>query len=131
MIKRILLAVALVGVAVFAFTTTASAVETKPFDAQAFKKAQAEGKTVLVDFHADWCPTCKAQAPVIDALLTDPKFKEIVVFKVNYDKETALKKELKVTGQSTLIVFKGAKEAGRSSGITDKAEISALFAKGL
>ncbi len=36
-----------------------------------------------------------------------------------------------VQKQSTLIVFKGATEVGRSIGDTDKASIEALLAKGL
>lgn len=112
-------------------STAVMAGESKPFDAAAFTKAQADGKTVLVDFAANWCPTCKKQGPVIEGLLKDEKFKDVVAFKADYDKERDLKKQLKVRGQSTLVVFKGDKEAGREMGITDKAAIAKLLAKGL
>ena len=32
------------------------------------KKALAEGKTVFVDFSAEWCSTCKSQERTINAL---------------------------------------------------------------
>ncbi len=39
-----------------------------PFSAEAFKAAQASGGPILVEIHADWCPTCKAQQPILDKL---------------------------------------------------------------
>lgn len=109
----------------------AKAGQARPFDQAAFDKAKADGKTVLVDFAASWCPTCKKQGPVIESLLKEDKYKDVVAFKADYDKEQELKKQLKVTGQSTLVVFKGDKEAGRAMGITDKVAIGTLLAKGL
>ncbi len=130
MIKRILTSVAIVA-ALTLVSTGAFAGESKPFDDAAFAKAKADGKTVLVDFTASWCPTCKKQGPVIESLLKEDKFKNVVAFKADYDKEKELKKQLKVTGQSTLVVFKGEKEAGRAMGITAKSAIGDLIAKGL
>lgn len=110
---------------------SAKAGKSQPYNEAAFKKAQSEGKTVFVDFAASWCPTCKKQGPVIESLLQEDKYKNVVAFKADYDTEKELKKQLKVTGQSTLVVFKGDKEAGRAMGITDKAAIGELLAKGL
>ncbi len=31
----------------------------------AFDAAQKEGKSILIDVSAPWCPTCKAQAPIL------------------------------------------------------------------
>lgn len=130
MIKRIS-SLLLVATALCSFALTASANESKPFEAAAFQQAQADGKTVLVDFAASWCPTCRKQAPVIDSLLKQEKFKDVVAFKADYDEEKDLKKALKVASQSTLVVFKGQKEAGRAAGITSPEAIGELLAKGL
>jgi len=110
---------------------SALAGEIQPYKAAAFAEAKAAGKTVLLDFHADWCPVCRKQGPVIESLVQEGKFKVIVAFQVNYDDETALKKQLKVTSQSTLIVFKGGKEVSRATGVVDKTDIRALIEKGL
>lgn len=130
MIKNILSFAAITA----AFMLTASGVmagEARPFDQEAFNQAKAEGKTVLVDFHATWCPVCKKQSEAIPQVLKEEKFKDVVAFIADYDNEKALKKQLKITGQSTLVVFKGEKEVGRERGITDPETIGKLLAKGL
>jgi thioredoxin 1 len=103
----------------------------QPFDKARFDAALAQGKPVIVDFAADWCPTCKEQKPIVDALMQEPRRKDIAFFVADFDKETALKKRLKVTMQSTFIVLKGGKEVGRSTGQTDKTELAGLFDKAL
>ena len=52
---------AAVGVGVFAFTVLLHEprIAWQPFSPEALKTARDEGKTVLVDFSANWCPTCK------------------------------------------------------------------------
>jgi len=101
------------------------------FDKAAFAAAVSAGKPTAVQFHANWCPTCKAQAPVVAALLAEPQFKDLTVFVADYDKESALKKELKVTQQSTFVVFKAGKEVTRSTGQTSKAAIAEVLGKAL
>jgi len=102
-----------------------------PYEKAAFDKALADGKPVIVDFFADWCPTCKAQKPHVQSLLSEPKMKHVTLFIADYDKEKDLKKTLRVTQQSTFVVFKGGKEVGRSTGQTAKEDLAALFGKAL
>jgi thioredoxin 1 len=113
-----------------ALSSRASANEV-PYSAEAFKAAQAAGSPILVEIHADWCPVCKAQQPILDKLTADPKFKNLKIFRVDFD---SMKPEVKQFGaqmQSTLIVFKGALEQGRSVGDTKEASIAALLDKSL
>lgn len=109
----------------------AAAAATAPFDQAAFDKAVAAGQPVIVQFHADWCPTCKTQTPLVAQAMSDPKMKSVTLFVADFDKEKALKQALKVSTQSTFVVFKGGKEVSRSSGETTQAAISATFAKAL
>jgi len=78
----------------------------KPFTQDAFKTAMAEGKTTLVFFHAPWCPVCTAQEPKVKAQLNGDH-KNIVAFKVDYDSNGPLRKDMNVDKQSTLILFSG------------------------
>ena len=102
-----------------------------PFDKAKFDAALAQGQPVIVDFAADWCPTCRAQKPIVQGLLKEDKLKPVTLFVADYDTETALKKQLGITQQSTFVVFKGGKEVGRSTGQTQKEAIAALFEKSL
>ncbi|OQW58447.1 MAG: thiol reductase thioredoxin [Proteobacteria bacterium SG_bin9] len=111
--------------------TTAYAGSTAPYTQEAFKAAQAAGQPILVEVHADWCPTCKAQESVLNALKTDPKFDKLVTFRVNYDQQKQVLREFNAQAQSTLIVFKGASEVGRSVGDTRRASIESLVGKSL
>ena len=102
-----------------------------PFDKARFDAALAKGEPVIVDFAASWCPTCKAQKPIVQGLMSEPKLKPVTLFVADYDTEVALKKQLNVTQQSTFVVFKGGKEVGRSTGQTQKTAIAELFDKAL
>ena len=121
---------ALLGAALLAGAAFAQAAG-MPYDKAKFDAAVAQGKPVLMQFAADWCPTCKEQKPIVRALMNDPKRKNLTLFLADFDKEEALKKRLGVTMQSTLIAFKSGKEVARSTGQTDKAELGALLDKAL
>ena len=103
----------------------------QPYDKTAFDKALAEGRPVIVDFFADWCPTCKAQKPHVQSLLGEARMKEVTLFIADYDKEKDLKQALRVTQQATFVVFKGGKEVARSTGQTKREDLAALFGKAL
>lgn len=102
-----------------------------PFDATKFDALNKEGKPILVAVHADWCPTCKAQEPIVSELLKTPELKGITAFRVDFDGQKDAVKRFKVQYQSTLIVFKGGKEVGRSTGDTKKEGIATLLKKAI
>jgi thioredoxin 1 len=127
---RQLLGFLLIAAAV-AMGSVASAMESTPFDRQKFEAAQEAGKPILIEVYAPWCPTCRAQAKVLAKLWQEPRFKEFVTFKIDFDSQKDLLRHFNARVQSTLIVFKGRNEAGRSSGVTDEAAISALLEKAI
>lgn len=122
---------AAVMIAVMMATPAAFATEPQGFSSEAFKQAQAAGKPILIDVTASWCPTCKAQAPIIEELATRKKFESFVILEVDFDDQKDIVRELGARSQSTLIVFKGSIEVDRSVGETNPDAIEALMSKAL
>ncbi len=126
--------VALAGLALAVSATGRSAhafAQPKPFDAKAFAAAQAAGQTILVEVSAPWCPTCKVQKPILSRLGAKPEFAKFAFFEIDFDSQKDALRQMRAQSQSTLIVFKGAQEAGRSVGDTNPASIEALLKKGV
>jgi thioredoxin 1 len=114
-----------------ALVAPAYATETKVFDPASFDTAQKAGKPIFVAIHASWCPTCKAQKPILSDLMAEPKFKDLIYFVVDFDTQKDAVKFFGAQMQSTLIAFKGSTETGRSVGDTDRSSIAALLNKTL
>lgn len=126
--RTLLIAAAALGTTALAPAYGASQ---KAFDAKAFADAQKAGRPILVAIHASWCPTCKAQTPILSDLMADPKFKNLEYFVIDFDSQKEIVGRFNARMQSTLIAFKGDKEQARSVGDTDRASIAALLNKTL
>ena len=109
-----------------AYAAPAQAAAIRPFDQAVFNAAQAEGRPILVDAHAGWCPICHLQAPTLDRLSKDAAFDRLLILRLNYDTQRAEKQALGIRRQSTLIAFNGATETGRSVGVTNAGAITQL-----
>ncbi len=108
---------------------TAQAATQAPYSDTAFTAAQQAGKPILIDITAPWCPTCAKQHPILSDLYTQPEFKDLQVFNVDFDTSKPLLQKLGVQMQSTMIVYHGAKEEGRATGVTAAPAIHDLLAK--
>lgn len=124
MFSRLAMIAMTLGALVFSFGAQAA----QRFDATAFENAQRAGKTILIDVTAPWCPTCKQQRPIVQDI--EKERPDLVVYEVDFDSTKDVLKRFRVQYQSTLIVFKGTNEIGRSTGETDPHRIRTLVAKG-
>lgn len=90
-----------------------------------FEEVKAGGKTVLIDFYADWCGPCKMMSPVIDKIAEEKP--EIAVGKVNVDDEPDLAESFGVMSIPTLVVIKNGEVAEKSVGVVPKEKILELL----
>lgn len=101
----------------------------------AIKAALDEGKTVFVDYAADWCSTCASQERAIKALRAeDPAYdKNLVFIRVDWDDFSThdVTTSRNIPRRSTLILLKGDQELGRIVAGTSKDDIKALMDKGV
>ncbi|MCR5203430.1 MAG: thioredoxin, partial [Lachnospiraceae bacterium] len=79
------------------------------------------GKTVLIDFYADWCGPCKMLSPIVDKIAEETS--DIVVGKVNVDDEEDIATKYGVMSIPTLVVLKNGEVAGKSVGVQPKEKI--------
>lgn len=115
----------------YALPVVSPAFADEKFTDEALAAAQKADKRILVEVAAGWCPICRAQKPILDSLAKNDKFKDFVFLKIDFDTQKAEWRKLDVQRQSTLIVFKGSKEVGRTIGDTNAASIEELLAKAL
>jgi len=93
----------------------AHALDVKPFSQEALAAAEKSGAPVALHFHADWCPTCRAQDKALQSLKSE-KGLDLTVLTANYDTETNLKRRFKINTQATFVVLKGQTEVARLVG---------------
>jgi len=108
------------------FALPSLALDKIPYTNEKFKVAQAAGQPILVHIWASWCPTCKAQGPVLEKLTAKPEYKGLTVFEVNFDTQKDAVKQFAATKQSTLIAFRGSRETSRSVGQTAEDAIESV-----
>lgn len=131
MITRRAIVALLASAAWLAAVPVAGAVERVRFEQSAFLAALDAGGPVLVDIHAPWCVTCRAQLKAMTELFRKPEYAGYQVFVVDYDTEKDIMRAFGATQRSTLIVFRNGAERGRLVGDTRAGAIDALLASGL
>lgn len=75
--------------------------EWRDYEPAAFAEAQQAGETIFVAVHADWCSSCRAQRPILDALVDDPMFEDATAFLVDFDTQRDFLAEHQVRYQTT------------------------------
>lgn len=116
----------LAGLALSAAANFAVALDIQPYSPEILAAKQKAGESVALHFHADWCPTCKAQDKVFNGWKGDASVPGTLLL-VDYDKERDLKRQLGVRTQSTVIAYKGNVEKARLAGDTDPKALRALL----
>ena len=123
---RLFLLIAAIGALIVGatqLTAQASAAGWETYNEAEFMMAQKKGKTIVVDVYADWCPTCRAQAPILEELRSERQSDDVLFVKVNFDDEKAFLRANRVPRQSTVLVFKGMDEVARSIAETNRTRL--------
>ena len=69
--------------------------------------------------------------PLLESLIKEKPFQDAVAYRVTFDDDKGFKKAHRVRWQSTIIVFKGMREVGRSTADINKNSLRKLMARGL
>ncbi len=80
---------------------------TEPFTQARFEALQADNALILVDIHANWCPTCAKQQKVLDDYEAQRPKVELHRLKVDFDDQKKWVKHFRAPRQSTLLLYRG------------------------
>ena len=99
--------------------------KTTTFTSEIFKKAQAEGRTVVINSWNETCYTCEKQVKILDQ--AEKEFNDILFLSFEQTKDKQIAKSLGIEYWTTIVVYKDNKEIARSIGQTKKSEIYSLI----
>ena len=90
-----------------------------------FDEVVGSGDKILVDFWAPWCGPCRMIAEnLVDAV---SEAKDVVLAKVNVDKEPSIADRFRINAIPALKVFKGGKIVNEAVGYLNKEQILKLI----
>ena len=99
--------------------------KTTTFTKENNKKAQSEGKTVVINSWNKTCYTCGKQVKILDQ--AQKEFNNILFLSFEQTKDKEIAKLLGIEYWTTIVVYKNNKEIARSIGQTKKSEIYSLI----
>ncbi|MEM8630674.1 MAG: thioredoxin family protein [Pseudomonadota bacterium] len=103
----------------------------QPYTPGLIRSELQAGKTLFVDFYADWCSTCKRQERIIRALRNEnPVYDQQLTFiAVDWDqyRRAEITQSLRIPRRSTLVALKGNQELGRLVAATRENRIKGLM----
>ncbi len=93
-------------------------------DADNFEQEVLQGdQVVLVDFGAEWCPPCKAIAPIIEEIATEYEGIATVV-KVDLDENKSLAERYAIGSIPTMLFLNDGEVVDRVQGVVPKSDLT-------
>ena len=90
---------------------------------------ETSGKTVVIDFWADWCGPCRSFAPVFEKVSKD--YQDAVFGKVDVDANPALAQAFGVSAIPTLVVLREGTVLFSQAGALNEQALRAAIDKAL
>lgn len=90
------------------------------------KLIKEKEKVILIDFFATWCGPCKMLSHSIEELASSTK-KDIIIAKVDVDKEQELAGIYNVMSVPTILIFKNGELVKRESGFKSTNDLEEMI----
>ena len=95
--------------------------KTTTFTLEKFKKAQTDGKVVIINSWNKTCSTCGKQVEILNE--AEKKFTNILFLSFEQQKDKEIAKILEIEYWTTIVAYKNNKEIYRSIGQTNRSKI--------
>ena len=106
----------------FLFSSNSLAIEeSTTFTDKIFKKAQSEGKIIVINSWNKFCSTCKKQIKILDQAET--KFNNVIFLSYEQTENKDIADKLNIDYWTTIVIYKGEDEIYRSMGVTEKNQL--------
>ena len=106
----------------FLFSSNSLAIEeSTTFTDKIFKKAQSEGKIIVINSWNKFCSTCKKQIKILDQAET--KFNDVIFLSYEQTENKDIANKLSIDYWTTIVIYKGEDEIYRSMGVTEKNQL--------
>ena len=106
----------------FLFCNNSLAIEeSTTFTDKIFKKAQSEGKIIVINSWNKFCSTCKKQIKILDQAET--KFNNVIFLSYEQTENKDIADKLNIDYWTTIVIYKGEDEIYRSMGVTEKNQL--------
>lgn len=99
--------------------TTNSKPKEAGMTSQQFQELLNTDKIVLIDYYAEWCAPCKKMKPYLDEISSEMK-DNVVVIRIDVDKNPLIANEQKVDGIPLLQVYKNKTKTWSNVGFVEK-----------
>ena len=86
-----------------------------------FNEILDSGKTVLLDFYAEWCGPCKMVSPIVDQISEENP--DIIVGKIDVDDQQEIAEKYDIMSIPTLVVIKNGEVANKGTGVLPKGKL--------
>ncbi|CAH0993904.1 Thioredoxin-like protein [Emticicia aquatica] len=91
-----------------------------------FEELVGSDEPVLIDFTAEWCKPCRKIDSMLNQLVEELD-DDVLVMKIDVDKNAALRKKYKIEAVPTLILFQKSKQLWRHTGLISVPEVLRAF----
>ena len=106
----------------FLFCSNSLAIEeSTTFTDKIFKKAQSEGKIIVINSWNKFCSTCKKQIKILDQAETN--FSDVIFLSYEQTENKDIANKLSIDYWTTIVIYKGEDEIYRSMGVTEKNQL--------
>ena len=101
-----------------------------PYDPGAFESAQKANDVIVLQFFDDGCPRCYDQEKILSKRFWASNRKDMAGFQIHLSRSPGLARQWRVTAPSTLVLLRGNREVGRTTGVIIESELDAFLRKG-